>query len=85
MLTDKINLPGVPGSYLDGGWFDEADSFNVLHDLWITLKGLQKGATGVGKRTFLSLLLQVVHKDAVIFLPVEKHKKDIVELVKRVN
>lgn len=74
-------------SYLDGSWFDEANVFNTFHDLWVKLKGLQKGATGTGNGTLLPLLLQVVHKDVMVFFPVDKHSvnEDTVGLVERVE
>lgn len=77
----------MPSSYLDRGWFDKANSFNIFHDLWIKLKGLQKSATGIGNRPLLPLLLQVVHKDIVIFLPTEKYfrNKNIVEVAERIR
>lgn len=55
-------------SYLNGGWFGEANSLDILHDLWITLVGLQKSSTGVGNRTLLSFS-EVVNKDIVVLLP----------------
>lgn len=62
----------VPRSYLDGGWFGEANPVNVFHDLWIKLKGLKKCATGIGNLPFLFFLVQVIHKDIVVLLPEEK-------------
>lgn len=61
-------VAGDTDSYLNGGRFGEADSLNILHDLWITLVGLQKSWTGVGNRTLLSFF-EVVNKDIVVLLP----------------
>lgn len=77
----------VPCSYLDRGWFDKANSLNIFHDFWIKLKGLQKSATGIGNGPLRPFLLQVVHKDIVVLLPVEKHNtnKNMEELVERLE
>lgn len=79
MISDKLQnkFAQVTGSYLDGGWFGKANSLNIFHDLWIKLKGLQKGATGIGNGPLLPLLLQVVHKDIVILLSMEKHNTNM--------
>lgn len=77
-----FNYSKVSDSYLDGGWSDKADSYNIFHDLWIKLEGLQKGAAGIREGPLLPVLLQVINKDIVILLPVEKcnTNKNIVEL-----
>lgn len=52
--------------YLDGGGFVKTNVLDIVHDLWITLKGLQKSATRFGNGPLLTFLLQVIHKDIVI-------------------
>lgn len=58
----------VTGPYLDGGGVDETSVLDIIHDLCIMLKGLQKGATRFGNGTLLTFLLQVIHNDIVILL-----------------
>lgn len=38
------------------------------------VKGLKKGATGVGKGPLLPVFLQVIQKDIIVLLPVKKYK-----------
>lgn len=63
---------GVPSLYLYRSRLDEADPDNILHDLRIVLEGVHEGMTGFGNRALLPLLLQVIHKDIIIILPVHK-------------
>ena len=74
MISVKLQteLAHAPRPYLDGGWFDEANSLNIVHDPWKRLKRLQKGAAGIRNGPLLPFLLQVVHKDVVILFPVEE-------------
>lgn len=58
----------VAGPYLDGGGVDKTSVLDIIHDLCIMLKGLQKGATRFGNGPLLTFLLQVIHKDIVILL-----------------
>lgn len=61
-------VSGKSNSYLNRGWVVEADSLDILHDLWITVVGLQKCSTGVGNGTLLTFF-EVVNKDIVVLLP----------------
>lgn len=56
----------VTPPYLDGGGFVKSNALDVLHDLRITIKGLQKSATRFGNGPLLTFVLQVIHKDIVI-------------------
>lgn len=61
--------------YLDGGGFVKTNVLDIVHDLWITLKGLQKSATRFGNGPLLTFLLQVIHKDIVILFSLWGKKK----------
>lgn len=63
----------LSNSYLNGGWFDEADALNIFHYLWIMLIGLQKSSTWVRNGTLLAFL-KVVNKDIVVLLPGIRNK-----------
>lgn len=55
-------------SYLNGGRFDEADSLDIFHDLWIRLVGLQKSSTRVRNWALLAFF-EVINKHIVVLLP----------------
>lgn len=56
------------GAYLDGGGFDKTTASDIIHDLFIRPKGLQKSATRFGEGLLLTYLLQVIHNDIVILI-----------------
>lgn len=58
----------MTGAYLDGGGFDKTTASDIIHDLFIRPKGLQKSATRLGEGPLLTYLLQVIHNDIVILI-----------------